>query len=107
MESGSVKKAFIFGIIMILAVLAVVFAANGDRLDGKKSGTDEQSSSSDSTSDTGQVGSDLNAFMNDDSFFDSSFLLFATDLGFSIISSSSSFIILFSFFIISFIYLLY
>lgn len=68
MESGSVKKAFIFGIIMILAVLAVVFAANGDRLDGKKSGTDEQSSSSDSTSDTGQVGSDLNAFMNDDSF---------------------------------------
>ena len=72
MESGSVKKAFIFGIIMILAVLAVVFAANGDRLDGKKSGTDEQSSSSDGTSDTDQVGSDLNAFMNDDSFFDSS-----------------------------------
>ena len=72
MESGSVKKAFIFGIIMILAVLAVVFAANGDRLGGKKSGTDEQSSSSDGTSDTDQVGSDLNAFMNDDSFFDSS-----------------------------------
>ena len=69
MESGSIKKAFIFGIIMIIVVLAVVFSMNGDILNARN-GQASSDTTETGTAESGQVGSDFNAFMSDESFFD-------------------------------------
>ena len=70
MGSGSVKKAALFGVIMILVVLAVVFAANSDKLGNYGSNASAVQDTSSESAESGQVGDHLSAFMENESFFD-------------------------------------
>lgn len=76
MDSKKMRRAMIFMIVVFLAVFAVIAAANWDRVKEKLGFASEAPPQEETlaengeTAEEGQIGSDLSAFMGDETFFD-------------------------------------
>lgn len=77
MDSKKMRRAMAFIIVVFLAAFAVIAAANWDRVKqklgyAKETPTQEETPEEDVEPETeeGQIGSDLSAFMSDETFFD-------------------------------------